>query len=178
MGNVGPGMPVSVTINSILALKEVTPPEFLDESTGHSSTSRRKDIYETPVPEVLYRGETYFQNVYGKVSGRVMGQMDRSGTEDLGLVARLMYAYILSDINILSAAESSFVLIAALIPQDLNAQLKGHLRGALNLGATVEEVKAVRKTVIRICEAYGMTKHGDAVPAGWGWREEVADVKG
>ena len=48
-----------------------------------------------------------------------MGGMDRSGTEDLGLTARLMYGYILSNTNVLTAAESSYVLIAGLIPQDV-----------------------------------------------------------
>ena len=57
--------------------------------------------------------------IYGKVFKRVMGQMDRSGTEDLGLTARLMYGYILSNTNVLTAAETSFVLIAGLIPQDV-----------------------------------------------------------
>lgn len=49
-----------------------------------------------------------------------MGQMDRSGTEDLGITARLMYGYILSNTNVLSPSESSFVLIAGLIPQDVS----------------------------------------------------------
>ena len=50
--------------------------------------------------------------------------MDRSGTEDLGLVARLMYGYILSNTRILSASESSFVLIAGLIPQDVRPEIE------------------------------------------------------
>lgn len=58
--------------------------------------------------------------VYGKVSKRVMGQMDRSGTEDLGLMARLLYGYILSNTTVLTAAETSFVMIAGLIPQDVS----------------------------------------------------------
>jgi alkylhydroperoxidase/carboxymuconolactone decarboxylase family protein YurZ len=58
----------------------------------------------------------------------------------------------------------------------VDAQLKGHLRGALNGGATVEEVKAVRGVVIKICEAFGMAKIGENVLAGWGWREEVANL--
>ena len=65
--------------------------------------------------------------------------MDRCGTEDLGLTARLMYGYILSNSAVLTPAESSFVLIAGLVPQDVNPQLKGHLKGALNNGASVEE---------------------------------------
>jgi hypothetical protein len=68
----------------------------------------------------MQRGQSFFDTVYGKVSKRVMGQMDRSGTEDLGLTARLMYGYILSNTSVLSATESSFVLIAGLIPQDVS----------------------------------------------------------
>jgi len=134
------------------------------------------DIYDVPSSQILQRGQKFFDQIYGKVSKRVMGQMDRSGTEDLGLTARLMYGYVLSNTNVLSQAESSFVLIAGLIPQDVNPQLKGHLKGALNGGATVDEVKAVREIVIRICEASGMKTIGDGVPAGWGWRGEVANL--
>jgi hypothetical protein len=73
-----------------------------------------------PASQVLQRGQNFFDNVYGKVSKRVMGQIDRSGTEDLGLTVRLMYGYILSNTSVLTAAESSFVLIAGLIPQDVS----------------------------------------------------------
>ena len=58
----------------------------------------------------------------------------------------------------------------------MNPQLKGHLRGALNGGATVEEVRAVREVVIRICEASGMRRLAADAPGGWGWRSEVASV--
>lgn len=49
-----------------------------------------------------------------------MGQLERSGTEDLGLVAKLMYGYVLSNTGVLSAVETSYVLIAGLIPQDVS----------------------------------------------------------
>ena len=35
-------------------------------------------------------------------------QMDRSGTEDLGLLARLEYGFVLSPSGVLSAAETSY----------------------------------------------------------------------
>jgi hypothetical protein len=107
----------------------VTPEDLLDEPDAFSPTGRRADIYDTPAPQIMQRGQHFFQDVYGKVARRVMGQMDRSGTEDLGLVARLMYGYVLSNTAVLSAAETSFVMIAGLIPQDVNPQLKGHLSG-------------------------------------------------
>lgn len=71
-----------------------------------------------PPIEVLQRGQSFFDGLYGKIAKRVMGQMDRSGTEDLGLIGRLVYGHVLSNTSILSPAETSFILIAALIPQD------------------------------------------------------------
>ena len=154
----------------------MTPDDLLDEPERDSPTGRRADIYSTPAPQIMQRGQTFFEALYGKITRRVMGQMDRSGTEDLGLVARLMYGYVLSNTSVLSAAETSFVMIAGLIPQDVNPQLKGHLRGALNGGATVDEAKAVRNVVVEICSAAGMHMLDPSSPAGFGWRSEVADL--
>ena len=58
----------------------------------------------------------------------------------------------------------------------VNPQLKGHLKGALNNGATVEEVRAVRECVIRICEEGGMKNLNERTPGGWGWTGEVANL--
>lgn len=68
-------------------------------------------------------------------------------------------------------------MLACLIPQDVNPQLKGHLVGALNNGATKEEVEAVREVIIKVCEASGMKPLDGKSLDGWGWREEVAPVK-
>ncbi|KAK4191406.1 hypothetical protein QBC35DRAFT_12235 [Podospora australis] len=164
------------TINALLELKNVTPEELLDEPQSPSPTGRPNDIYNSPVSQILQRGQTFFESLYGKITKRVMGQMDQSGTEDLGLVARLVYGYILSNTSVLNAVETSFVAIAGLIPLDVNPQLKGHLRGALNGGATVDEVKAVRSIVMEICLASGMKMLDESTPAGFGWRVEPADL--
>ncbi|KAL2162808.1 hypothetical protein VTH06DRAFT_6644 [Thermothelomyces fergusii] len=164
------------TINALLELKKVTPDALLDEPESFSPTGRRADVYDTPAPVIMQRGQEFFETVYGKVTRRVMDQMDHSGTEDLGLVARLMYGYVLSNTSVLSASETSLVMIASLIPLDVNPQLKGHLRGALNGGATVEQVKAVRNVAVQICVAAGMKVLDDNSPAGHGWRSEVADL--
>jgi hypothetical protein len=110
------------SINALLALKEVTPEELLDEPLAYSPTSRRDEVNE-PSSGILERGQRYFDQVYGKVSKRIMGQMDHSGTEDLGLIARLMYGYILSNTNVLSPAETSYVMIGGLIPMDVSQYL-------------------------------------------------------
>ncbi len=61
----------------------------------------------------------------------------------------------------------------------MNPQLKGHLKGALNNGASREQVRAVRQLVVRICEEAGMRRlrdHPEPEPGEWGWRDEIADL--
>ncbi|KAL8774691.1 MAG: hypothetical protein Q9209_000630 [Squamulea sp. 1 TL-2023] len=111
------GLPKS--INALLALKKVTPQALVDEPLNYSPTGRSVELYDVPSSHIMQRGQSFFDQIYGKVSKRVMGQMDHSGTEDLGMTARLMYGYILSNTSVLSPAESSFVLLAGLIPQDV-----------------------------------------------------------
>lgn len=60
--------------------------------------------------------------------------------------------------------------------KQVNPQLIGHLKGALNNGATVEQVRAVREVVIKICEAAGMQRLPEDSIQGWGWRSEIANV--
>jgi hypothetical protein len=96
------------TINALFALKGVTPKNLFDEHKGYSPSKRVADIYKTPSAEILQRGQQFFDQVYGKVTGRVMGQMDQSGTEDLGLMARLEYGFVLSPVTILNAPETSY----------------------------------------------------------------------
>ena len=159
------------TINALLTLQRETPPYLLDPPMQPSPTARSLELNAQPSSSILHRGSQFFATTYGKVAARVMGQMDRCGTEDLGLTARLMYGYLLSNERVLEKKETSFVLIAGLVPQDVNPQLKGHLRGAVNNGATVEEVRAVRNACVEICEAAGMKKG-----ACGGWREDVATL--
>ena len=106
------GLPRS--INALLELKKVTPSELLDEPSAFSPTGRSSDMIDVPPSAILMRGKRLFDLLYGKISGRVMGQMDRSGTEDLGLMARLMYGHLLSNDKVLSPAQTSFVVLAGL----------------------------------------------------------------
>ena len=50
------------------------------------------------------------------------------------------------------------------------------MKGCLNHGASIEQVKAVRAVVIKICEASGMCQFDDTVHRGWGWRGPVANL--
>ena len=83
-------------INALFSLKSVTPRSLLDEPQGYSPTARPSDLYDVPQPAILHRGQRFFDQVYGKVSKRVMSQMDGSGTEDLGITARFVHFVALS----------------------------------------------------------------------------------
>jgi hypothetical protein len=96
------------------------PPGCIDEPQGASPTNRRRDVYETPASDVLRRGRRFFDGCYGKVAPRVMTSLDNCGTEDLGLAVRLAYGYLLSTTSVLSEAETSLIMIAGLIPQDVS----------------------------------------------------------
>jgi hypothetical protein len=40
----------------------------------------------------------------------------------------------------------------------------------------VEEVKAVREIIIRICEASGMKRLDETAQSGWGWKAPIANL--
>ncbi|KAL8782822.1 MAG: hypothetical protein Q9213_005061 [Squamulea squamosa] len=152
------GLPKS--INALLALKKVTPQALVDEPLGYSPTGRSMELYDVPSSKIMQRGQLFFDHIYGKVSKQVMDQMDRSGTEDLGITARLM----------LIPSTSVLMLPKFYLPTDgALFRLKGHLKGALNNGASVKEVRAVRTVIVRLCEAFGMTRLGQDASSGWGW---------
>ncbi|KAF5660003.1 carboxymuconolactone decarboxylase [Fusarium denticulatum] len=111
------------SINALMSLKSATPEDLLDEP-GMGTSLRHRDIHDTAPAQVLERGQAFFEAIYGKISRRIMGQLDRSGAPDLGLLARLTYGYVLSNTDVLTPAETSFVLIASLIPQDVSVFLE------------------------------------------------------
>jgi hypothetical protein len=72
----------------------------------------------------------------------------------------------LPDFGVIIRIETSYTLITSLIAVDVPRQIGWHLAGARRIGATVEEVRAVRKIAIVV-----------ATRAGEQWREEVPDVE-
>lgn len=119
-------------INSLTCLKDATPKEL--RATEPCRTIEHD--YDTD-------GNAMFQKVYGKITNRVMGNM-RNAYPDLPFYAiHCLYGPLFSPTgNGLGSKETCLVIVAALVPQDVIPQLKGHLKGALNCGATQEEVDA------------------------------------
>jgi hypothetical protein len=136
------GLPA--TINALHALKSVAPPELLDLP---SPTARAEG-------GVSYaQGEQLWDSIYGKVGPRVMSALRRS-YDDLGTVARLVYAGVLADESVLGRRETGWVLVAGLRIGGAawESQRKGHRRGVVNNGGSWEEVEAVEQLAERIVE--------------------------
>lgn len=94
----------------------MTPEDLQDHPSQPSPTLRREDATTSTI---FNRGHKFLAGVYRDNAEEVLKLIDYSGTEDLGLIVRLLYGYILSNTAILSPVETSFVLIAAILPQDV-----------------------------------------------------------
>lgn len=103
----------------------------------------------------IVRGSDFWSNVYGKVSNRVKTQMFTAYPDLWQYAFHNVYAPILSFTEVLPAKETSLCVVSALIPQDVNPTLKGHLKGALNVGATKEELDDLRHLVFDVCDWSG-----------------------
>lgn len=144
-------------INSLTVLKNATPSNLRTAEPKRPSIDTQEDF-----DKVSLRGLKFWDTVYGKVATRIKSQMRLAYPDLINWTLQLVYAPILSFTDVLSEKHSSFVIIACLIPQDVNPQLKGHLRGALNNGATLREISQVREMALLITEWCGVLLHEPA----------------
>lgn len=107
------------------------------------------------IMENMVRGLDFWNVIYGKVSTRVRTQMFNAYPDLWQYAFHSVYSPILSYTGVLSALETSFCVVAALIPQDVNPVLKGHLKGAINVGGTKEELTDIRNLVFDVCDWSG-----------------------
>lgn len=114
-----------------------------------------QSVNEKAVLENTVRGSAFWQSVYGKIGNRVKNQMFNAYPDLWQYAYNNVYGPILSFTEVISGKETSFVVVSALIPQDVNPTLKGHLKGALNQGASKEEIESVRSLTFDICDWSG-----------------------
>lgn len=115
----------------------------------------KKSVNSKEISDNFVRGSLFWENIYGKVSNRVKNQMFSAYPDLWQYAIHNVYSPILSFEDIIPAKETSFCVVAALIPQDVPPTLKGHVRGAVNLGATKEELTSIRLLVFDICDWSG-----------------------
>lgn len=104
----------------------------------------------------LSRGSKFWNTIYTqKVNKRIRNQMYNAYPDLWYYTYHHVYSPLLSFTDILSKKETSMTVVSILIPQDVNPQLKGHLKGALNAGATKAELDQLLHLVFDICDWTG-----------------------
>ncbi|ODV79182.1 carboxymuconolactone decarboxylase [Suhomyces tanzawaensis NRRL Y-17324] len=108
------------------------------------------------IQEDLYRGSEFWNAIYtSKVNTRIKRQMVNAYPDLWYFAYHNVYSPLLSFTEVLSARETSMCVVASLIPQDVNPQLKGHLKGAYNVGVSKEELSDLRDLVFDVCDWTG-----------------------
>ena len=157
------GMPRS--INGLKFLHSATPACLLTEmgelnaEDGFiSSAAHRKSHSDN-----FKRGLEHWDMTYGKVAMRIINDLNTFYPDLWQFIIKDVYSDILSYNEILDASVTSLVVICALVPLDVNAQLRGHLRGALNMGWDEAFINAVRNFSLTLSVWCGIRWKGDVV---------------
>lgn len=155
-------------INGLSTLKAATPALFAQEFSfrpyevkikqndfdgvntidGPIST---KSVDTTILKSNLLRGSTIWNTVFSNdINKRIKNQMIDAYPDLWYFTYQHIYSPLLSYTDILTAKKTSLVIVACLIVQDVEPQLKGHLKGALNNGATKEEISSTQELVLEL----------------------------
>ncbi|QPG74989.1 hypothetical protein FOA43_002329 [Brettanomyces nanus] len=150
-------------INSLMILKDTTPYNL--KKHGKQATNRAPITTFDEYQKVQQRGKQFWDAVYSKVSHRIINQMASSYPDLWTYAIQDVYSDLLSYCGVLSHEETSIIVISSLIPQDVNPQLKGHLKGALLNGVDIDVLRETRRLAIQLSEWCGIK-----------WKSEVADL--
>ncbi|KAJ8489371.1 hypothetical protein ONZ45_g13617 [Pleurotus djamor] len=110
-------------------------------------------------------GQQNFKRLYGEASGPVQNLLDAAYPDLCWYTQTLTYGIVLGQYSVISPIETSYAMIASIIPLDTPRQVNWHLAGARRQGASLEEVKAVRPIAIEAAAFSGVI-----------WREGVPVV--
>lgn len=156
-------------INGLRALHNVTPISLLAPYQHVSKNSTNvHDLFpktkrNTDSDNEIERGMKHWNHLYGKVSGRVINNLNRSYPDLWYYTMSHAYGPLLSYSDVLDAQETSVIIISSLVPQDVNPQLWGHLKGAINVGCSKEAIENARTLSIQIAQWCGVEWKGDVV---------------
>ncbi|SCU84430.1 LADA_0D01640g1_1 [Lachancea dasiensis] len=144
-------------INGLQALKLVTPNSLKPVTEDIDANSDRLLVGTmrptgSSIEQGNKHGIAHWNMIYNKVSNKVVNNLNSSYPDLWQYILCNVYGPLLSFDEILDAQETSLVVIASLVPQDLNLQLWGHLKGALNVGCDQETVSAAENLSIVIAQ--------------------------
>ncbi|AMD20418.1 HDL326Cp [Eremothecium sinecaudum] len=160
-------------INSLQKLAEEIPrsfqieqPRVLKDEKDYNKLfpNVMRDIHMSK-EEVVKRGMDCWNSIYSTTAEKVTNNINKTYPDLWYFIMAHVYGPILSHTAVLSSQETSLIIIAALVPQDVNAQLWGHMKGAINIGCDKHAIERIRMLSIAISKYCGAK-----------WKEGVAKL--
>ncbi|KAF5330746.1 hypothetical protein D9619_006063 [Psilocybe cf. subviscida] len=145
-------------INSLRALSEIMPEDL-----------REKELLRDPnasLAEYGRTGQTLFDSFYGDKSDSVKQLLISIYPDMEWFSTTIGYGVVYGNTSILSALETSYTLVAALIAGDTPQQIAWHLDSAQRGGATLDEVRAVRYISLEVAKLAGVQ-----------WQHDIPEVQ-
>ncbi|RCH81199.1 hypothetical protein CU098_004804 [Rhizopus stolonifer] len=141
------------TMNVLKQLADITP-DYI-KSLLPTKPLRDEDNWS----DVLYyrrAGEDLFNQTYGPLSEKTY-QGIYDSHPDLAYVALYFhYGTIYGELSIVSAKETSLILVTTTMIQNVLPQLRSHRIGAIHNGATEQEIKDVESLVVELANYYNL----------------------
>jgi len=123
--------------------------EVLDSREDPEASPETRSLTEEDPVELEERGRCLMRLVYGKSFERLVSNMERLDPEMSRWIVREGYGKVLSRPG-LDARTRELCIVAVLRALGLNPQLEAHRKGAVNVGASEEEVAEA----IELAEAF------------------------
>ncbi|KAJ2772985.1 hypothetical protein IWQ57_001518 [Coemansia nantahalensis] len=134
-------------INGAAALAEATDAAV---RTALPTDSRRCGA-EYRYEAMRRRGRELWRDVYGSQADRLQAQIGAWSPDLIEVIQTDLYGRLLSDCRVLDAKTTELCAICSLVPLDVPAQLKSHVRGAGLLGAASDEIAAAAAIAEAAC---------------------------
>lgn len=156
-------------INSLSHLKEATPigllskVKHIDPSSSIPLFHNTKRCANESTNESAKEGLKHWSHIYSKVSEKVINNLNSSYPDLWYYTISHVYGPLLSFDGVLNAQETSLIIVASLVPQDVNPQLWGHLKGAVNVGCDKEVIEAVRSLSVMVAQWCGVEWKNEVV---------------
>ncbi len=116
------------------------------ESLAASAPSYTPPPMEPDRPDLDERGRELFARIYGTHTERVLGHLQELHPDFRRYVVRDAYGQVLAR-PFLPVEERELLAVAMLGAMRLPRQLRAHVRGALNVGASAEQIETALEAV-------------------------------
>ncbi|KAJ8474648.1 hypothetical protein ONZ45_g15877 [Pleurotus djamor] len=143
------GIPRAVTAMSIL--NGAVPKSILEKL----STPLRD--FDRPFSAMALHGNQFLREAFGEVGGSKVQDLLKTCSPDIATFMAGSYSLVLSHSSILTLHETSSALVAVSILDDFPRGARWTYLAAMQLGVTIDEMKAIREIALKVASLSNLT---------------------